>query len=53
MRELASELELSAFSYISEIENSKKKPPTEFVIKAARFFKVSTDQLLMDELELD
>lgn len=53
MRELAPALGLSAYSYISEIENGKKTPPTELVIKIARFFDVSTDQLLMDELELD
>jgi transcriptional regulator with XRE-family HTH domain len=53
LRELAAALEINAFSYISEIENGKKKPPTEFVIKVARFFNVSADQLLMDDLELE
>ena len=53
LRELTSALGLISYGYISEIENGKKKPPTELVIKVALFFNVSTDQLLMDNLELD
>ena len=36
-----------------EIEAGKKKPTAEFVLKVARYFKVSTDQLLKDELSVE
>ncbi len=52
MQELAPRLGYSNRSdgYISELESGKKKPTAEFVLKAARFFNVTTDQLLKDEL---
>jgi transcriptional regulator with XRE-family HTH domain len=50
LKELASALGLTAHGYISEIESGKKKPTAEFVLKVARYFKVTTDQLLKDEL---
>jgi transcriptional regulator with XRE-family HTH domain len=53
LKELASALGLTAHGYISEMESGKKKPTAEFVIKVARFFNVTTDQLLMDELEIN
>lgn len=53
LKELASALGLTAHGYISEMEAGKKKPTTEFVLKVARYFKVTTDQLLKDELDVD
>ncbi len=51
-RELGSVLGVSN-SYIIRIENGKKRPSIDLVAKIARFFNVSTDQLILDELELD
>jgi transcriptional regulator with XRE-family HTH domain len=40
-------------SYISLIENGKKKPSFDFVVKVAQFFSITTDQLLLDDREVD
>jgi transcriptional regulator with XRE-family HTH domain len=53
LQELAHALGHSAHGYISELETSKKMPPTKLVLNVARLFDVTTDQLLKDELELD
>ena len=53
LKELAVALGLTAHGYISEIEAGKKKPTAEFVLKVSRLFKVSTDQLLKDEVEIE
>jgi len=53
LKELALELGLRAHGYISELESGKKKPTAELVLNVARFFGVSTDKLLKDELDLD
>lgn len=50
---LASELGLHTHSYLSELETSRKKPTAFVVLRVARFFEVSTDRLLKDELDLD
>ncbi len=52
LKELAYALGLTAHGYISEIEAGKKKPTADFVLKVARYFKVTTDELLKDELEI-
>jgi transcriptional regulator with XRE-family HTH domain len=51
-RELGAILGVSN-SYIIRIENGKKRPSIDLVTKMARYFNVSTDQLILDELELD
>ncbi len=51
-QELALVLGLTARGYISEIEAGKKKPTAELVLKVARFFNVTTDELLKDEIEV-
>jgi transcriptional regulator with XRE-family HTH domain len=51
-RELGSVLGVSN-SYIVRIENGKKRPSIDLVAKMARFFNITTDKLIMDELELD
>lgn len=53
MRELASALDLTSHGTISDLERGRLKPSTQLTIKIARFFNVSIDQLLLDELELD
>jgi transcriptional regulator with XRE-family HTH domain len=53
LKELAVAFGLNAHGYISEIESGKKKPTADFVLKVARFFDVTTDQLLKDELDIE
>jgi transcriptional regulator with XRE-family HTH domain len=53
LRNLAVALDLSTHSHIGEMESGKREPPVRFVLKVARFFNVTTDQLLKDELDLD
>lgn len=53
LKEMAFALGLNAHGYLSEIETGKKKPTAEFVLKVARFFGVTTDQLLKDELDIE
>jgi transcriptional regulator with XRE-family HTH domain len=50
--QLASQLGYSTHSYLDEIELGKKKPTAEFALKISRFFNVTTDSLLKDEVEL-
>ncbi len=53
LKELATALGLTAHGYISEIESGKKKPTAELVLKVARYFRVTTDVLLKDELDIE
>ncbi len=53
LKEIAGRFGYTAHGYISEIESGKKLPTAEFTLKVADFFKVTTDQLLRDELDLD
>jgi transcriptional regulator with XRE-family HTH domain len=53
LQELAAKLGYTAHGHLSELEAGKKLPTVEFVIKAARLFKVTTDVLLFDELDLE
>lgn len=53
LRQLASELGFSAHGHIAQIERGERKPSADLVVKIARIFEVSTDQLMLDELELD
>jgi transcriptional regulator with XRE-family HTH domain len=53
LKELADALGYAAHGYLSELEQGKKKPTTSLVVRLSRFFAVSTDQLLKDELSLD
>lgn len=51
-RELGAILGVSN-SYLIRIENGKKRPSIDLVAKIAHYFNVTTDQLILDELELD
>ena len=54
VRELAVALGFAAssHSYISETETGKRTPKVEFVLKAARFFNVTADELIRDDVDL-
>ena len=51
LKELATSLGYTSHSHLSELEAGKKTPTVEFVIKVARIFEVTTDSLLMDEVD--
>ena len=53
LKGLASELGYTSHGYISELETGKKQPTIEFVLKVSRYFNISTDQLLKDELDIN
>ncbi len=53
MQSLARLMGHTAHGYISELENGKKLPSVEFVLRLARLFNITTDELLKDELELE
>lgn len=53
LQELANELGYTNHTYINLVEIGKKKPSLELAIRVARLFHVTTDQLVMDELELN
>lgn len=52
LQQLAHALGLSAHGYISELESGKKIPTTEFVLRVAHLFDITTDELLKDELDI-
>ena len=52
LKELALTLGHSAHGYLSELECGKKLPTAEFVLRVARYFDITTDSLLKDELEI-
>ena len=49
--QLAAALGYASSSYISTLETGKKKPTAELVIKVAHLFNVTTDALMLDEVE--
>lgn len=49
--QLAAALGYASSSYISTLETGKKKPTAELVIKVAQLFNVTTDALMLDEVE--
>jgi transcriptional regulator with XRE-family HTH domain len=53
LTEVASALGYNAHPHVSMLENGKKQPTAALVLKVARLFNVTTDQLLKDELEID
>ena len=50
LQELAVALGYKTHAYISELENGRKLPTAGLVLRTARFFAVTTDELLKDEL---
>lgn len=53
LKELATQLRYDSHSYLSELESGRKSPSIEIVVALSRFFNVTTDQLLKDELCID
>jgi transcriptional regulator with XRE-family HTH domain len=51
LQELAEALGHKAHGHISELEAGKKLPTVEFVLQVARYFDVTTDELLKDEIK--
>lgn len=52
LREMGRRLGYRSHSYLSELESGKKIPTVQFVLKVARLFDVTTDELIKDELEV-
>ncbi|MCB0177781.1 MAG: helix-turn-helix transcriptional regulator [Anaerolineae bacterium] len=52
VRQLASILEIKSHSHIVGLEANKHKPSADLILKIANFFKVTTDQLMRDDLEI-
>lgn len=52
LQEVATALGHSAHGHISELEAGKKQPTAMLVVRIAKLFNVTTDELLLDELEL-
>jgi len=53
LKELTEQLGMSAYSHISKIENGEKKPSLELAFKISRYFGVSLDSLVDDEIDLE
>ena len=53
LQELARELGFATHSYLSKLERGQKMPTGQLILEASRFFGVSADVLIKDELELD
>lgn len=51
VRELAEALGYVAHGHIGLIENGKKKPTADLVLKVSQLFNVSADILMRDDLE--
>ena len=49
---LAEQFGYQTHSYLNEVELGRKEPTVELVLKVARLFDVTTDELLKDEIEL-
>jgi len=52
VRKLAEDLGVE-HSHISRIERGTKRPSADLILKMARYFEVTTDQLMKDELEVE
>jgi transcriptional regulator with XRE-family HTH domain len=53
LQELAHELGFTTHSYLSKVERGRKIPTSQLILDVSRFFNVSSDQLIKDELEVD
>jgi transcriptional regulator with XRE-family HTH domain len=53
LRELASALGYASHGHLNLVENGKKEPNLELLLKVSDYFGVSADALLRDELEVD
>jgi putative transcriptional regulator len=53
LKQLAQAIGHTTHSHISELETGKRRPSLDLALRLARYFDVSLDQLVKDELELD
>jgi len=53
LRTLAVDLGFKSHAHLGRIETGEKTPSAILVLKIARYFNVSTDQLMKDELIVD
>jgi len=51
-RQLGNKLEVTG-SYLNRIENGLKRPSIDLVERMSRYFGVTTDQLIKNELEVE
>lgn len=49
---LASRLGYTSRGFLSDIESGNKKPSVDLVLRVARQFRVTTDELLLDERDV-
>lgn len=52
VRDVAKALGYGSSGRISEIENGKRRPSLDLVLRMAQLFQVTPDQLLRDDVEL-
>jgi transcriptional regulator with XRE-family HTH domain len=52
LRTLAATFGYQTHSYLNEIELGRKEPTVELVIQVSRYFGVTTDELLKDEIDI-
>jgi len=52
-KEAAQAIGHTTHSHVSELETGKRRPSLDLALRLARFFDVSLDQLVKDELELE
>ncbi len=53
LMQMASRLDIKSYSHLAAIENDRRKPSLELLLKITDLFNVTTDQLMRDELEID
>lgn len=53
LQELAHELSFTTHSYLRKVDRGHKMPTSQLILDVSRFFHVSSEQLLKDEIELD
>jgi transcriptional regulator with XRE-family HTH domain len=53
LKRLSEALGMETHSYLSELESGKKLPSALLVVQIARHFRVTTDELLLDDISLN
>ena len=52
LKEMGTALGYVSHGYLSEVENGRKQPSIDLVLAVSKYFQVSIDALLKDDLEL-
>ena len=53
VRQLAEALDIKSTGYVTNLEKGRSLPSIPLLVKIAHFFDVSSDQLIMDDVEID